>query len=83
MKKYLQNTSQNDDIWFIFKLKNAPNTRYIWEVPQAQQPVNVQQLSVGIMRECQSVPCVLTQNAFDGMVDRCFGYQNADRHSFH
>ena len=59
------------------KLKNTPNTRYEMSPNSA---ANVQQLSADILRE--SVPGVVTQSAFDGMVDRCRQCQNANGHSF-
>ena len=47
----------------------------IWRVPQLQHPINIQQHPINIqqlsgttVRACRSMPTVLIQNAFDGMV---------------
>ena len=55
------------------------NQNKIWNVPQLQQPITIQQLSATIVKEYKNVPAVLILNAFDGMVNpKC---RNAAGHS--
>ena len=55
----------------------------IWDVPPAQQPTNIRQLSAAVTRECQNIHVVLIQNACNGMVDRCHRWcQNTSGNSF-
>ena len=67
MRKYLQNTSENDHIRSIFKLQNTSNARFGMTPKLSSQGVtNSFSSKFARMPEC---PWVLTQRTFDGMLD--------------